>query len=213
MVIGMYEFLDKVNKLKTAEEKINAIRHNDSIQLRIILQGAFDPNVIWMLPSGNPPYRPNEIVDQQHVLLKECEKIRYFIKGFHDSLNQTKRETMFVQFLERLDPQDAKLILAIKEKKLPFSGIHAGHVKVALPGLLPDNLEVPEITETPEPEVEVEVEVKKTSAPVSKPKKVIANSTKGKKWYHSSEEKLENLFEEGKQPKNWSRGRLPKVNE
>lgn len=136
MVIGMSEFLQKVAKLKKTQEKIDAIRHNDSIQLRIILQGAFDPSVVWLLPPGEPPYKPNELVDQQHVLLKECEKLRYFIKGFYDNLNQTKRESMFVELLERVDPEDAKLLCAIKDKKMPFPGITLQHVKEGLPGLI-----------------------------------------------------------------------------
>lgn len=136
MVIGMSEFLQKVAKLKRTQEKVDALKHNDSIQLRIILQGAFDPSVVWLLPPGEPPYKPNELVDQQHVLLKECEKLRYFIKGFYDNLNQTKRETMFVELLERVDPEDAKLLCAIKDKKLPFNGITLQHVKEGLPGLI-----------------------------------------------------------------------------
>jgi hypothetical protein len=136
MVIGMSEFLQKVAKLKKTQEKIDAIRHNDSIQLRIILQGAFDPSVVWLLPPGDPPYKPNELVDQQHVLLKECEKLRYFIKGFYDNLNQTKRESMFLELLERVDPEDAKLLCAIKDKKMPFPGITLQHVKEGLPGLI-----------------------------------------------------------------------------
>lgn len=136
MVIGMSEFLQKVAKLKKTQEKIDALRHNDSIQLRIIMQAAFDSSVEWLLPPGDPPYKPNDLVDQQHVLLKECEKLRYFIKGFHDNLNQTKRETMFVELLERVDPEDAKLLCAIKDKKLPFNGITLNHVKEGLPGLI-----------------------------------------------------------------------------
>lgn len=132
----MSEFLQKVAKLKKTQEKIDAIRHNDSIQLRIILQGAFDPSVVWLLPPGEPPYKPNELMDQQHVLLKECEKLRYFIKGFYDNLNQTKRESMFLELLERVDPEDAKLLCAIKDKKMPFPGITLQHVKEGLPGLI-----------------------------------------------------------------------------
>lgn len=136
MVIGLYEFLEKVSKLRKTQEKIDALRYNDSIQLRIILQGAFDPKVEWLLPEGTPPYKPNELTDQQHVLIKECEKLRYYIKGFHDNLPQLKRETMFVELLERVDPNDAKLLCAIKEKKMPFNGITLHHVKEGLPGLI-----------------------------------------------------------------------------
>jgi len=136
MQIGLYEFLEKVTKLKKTQDKINAIRHNDSLPLRIILQGAFDPKVEWLLPPGTPPYKPNELVDQQHVLIKDCEKLRYFIKGFHDNLPQSKREVMFIELLERVDPNDAKLLCAIKDKKMPFNGITLQHVKEGLPGLI-----------------------------------------------------------------------------
>jgi hypothetical protein len=138
MQIGLYEFLFKVSKLKKTQEKIDAIKFNDSLPLRIILQGAFDPSVEWLLPEGEPPYRPNDLVDQEHVLIRDIEKLRYFIKGFHDNLNQTKREQMFVELLERVAPDDAKLLVAIKDKKMPFPGITIQHVKEGLPGLIPE---------------------------------------------------------------------------
>jgi len=136
MQIGLCEFLLKVSKLKRTQEKIDAIRANDSLPLRVILQGAFDPTVEWMLPEGEPPYKPNDLVDQQHVLIRDIEKLRYFVKGFYDNLPQTKREAMFVELLERVDKEDAKLLIAIKDKKLPFNGITLQHVTEGLPGLI-----------------------------------------------------------------------------
>lgn len=138
MQIGLCEFLLKVSKLKRTQEKIDAIRANDSLPLRVILQGAFDPTVEWMLPEGEPPYKPNDLVDQQHVLIRDIEKLRYFVKGFYDNLPQAKRESMFVELLERVDPEDAKLLVAIKDKKLPFNGITLQHVTEGLPGLIPN---------------------------------------------------------------------------
>ena len=137
-VLGMYEFLHRVSKLKKTQEKIDNIKANDTFALRIILQAAFDPKVKFLLPEGEPPYKPNDLVDQQHILHKEADKIIYFVEGFHPNLNQLKRESMFVEFLERLDPLDAKLVLAIKEKKMPFPGITLQHVKEGLPGIFGD---------------------------------------------------------------------------
>jgi hypothetical protein len=104
MVTSLYELLEKIGKKRKTQEKIDALRENDSVPLRIILQGVFDPNVVWLLPEGVPPYTPNELVDQEHVLKKEAEKLRYFVKGFHDNLPQAKREMMFVELLERVSP-------------------------------------------------------------------------------------------------------------
>lgn len=135
-VLGMYEFLHRVSKLKKTQEKVDNLKANDTFALRVILQAVFDPTVKFLLPEGEPPYTPNTLVDQQHILHKEADKLRYFVDGFYPTLNQSKREMMFVEFLERLDPEDAKLVLSLKEKKLPFPGITIQHVKEALPGLI-----------------------------------------------------------------------------
>lgn len=135
-VLGMYEFLNKVSKLKKTQEKVDNLKANDTIALRIILQAAFDPSIKFLLPEGEPPFKPTEVVDQQHVLHREAEKLRYFVEGFYPDLNQNKREMMFIEMLERVDPLDAKLLVAIKDKKMPFPGITIQHVKEALPGLI-----------------------------------------------------------------------------
>ena len=70
-VLGMYEFLNRVSKLKRTQEKIDNIKANDTFALRVILQAAFDPKVKFLLPEGDPPYKPNDLVDQQHILHKE----------------------------------------------------------------------------------------------------------------------------------------------
>ena len=136
MQIGLAEWLAKLAKLKTDKEKINALKMNDSLPLRIILSGAFDPAVKWLLPKEDPPYKVNDLVDQERVLIKECEKLRYYIEGFYPGLNQTKRESMFIDMLERVSVEDSILLLAIKNKKLPYKGITLAHVKEAFPGMI-----------------------------------------------------------------------------
>jgi len=136
MQVSLSEFLKKVSVLKTKKEKIEALKANDTLPLRIILQGAFDPSVEWLLPPGDPPYKPNENVDQEHILVSRCTKLRYFIRGFHDNLDHKKREMLFIEMLETLDKNDAALLCAVKEKKLPFPGITMEIVKEALPGII-----------------------------------------------------------------------------
>lgn len=137
MVIGVAEFLEKVGKLKRTQEKVDAIKANDSMVLRIVLQAGYDPSVKWELPEGTPPYKPNDLVDQEHVLIKDCEKLRYFIRGFYNNLPNLKREAMFVELLERLAPKDAEMLCLFKDKK-PMKGITLQHVTEALPGLILD---------------------------------------------------------------------------
>lgn len=137
MVIGIAEILTKISKMKKTEEKINALRQNDSFALRVMLQSAYDPNVKFVLPPGAPPYKPNELVDQEHIFIKEANKVRYFVEGFYPNLKQTKREMMFVEFLERISPEDAKMLIAVKDKN-KIKGISLKHINEALPGLIPN---------------------------------------------------------------------------
>lgn len=137
MQIGMAEFLEKVSKLKKREEKVEALKFNDSYPLKTILQAAFDPRIKFLLPEGDPPYRVNDMPDQEPVLLKECRKLIYFVEGAHPGLKQLKREQMFVELLENVTPADAKLLCAVKDKKLPYKGITEDMVREAFPGLLP----------------------------------------------------------------------------
>jgi hypothetical protein len=140
MQIGVAEFLDKVSKLRKTQEKIDAIKANDSPVLRMILQGCYDPNVVWDLPPGNPPYKPSDLVDQEHILIHESRKIPYFIKGFREDIPRAKKETMWIELLESVSPKDAELLCAIKEKK-PLKGITTQHVTEGLPGLIPNEQE------------------------------------------------------------------------
>mgnify|MGYP001463156160 FL=1 len=137
MQTSTYEVLEKIGKLRRTKEKVDALRANDSYVIRVILQGVFDESVKWLLPEGDPPYTPNELVDQEGILINEARKILYFVEGFHD-LPTVKREQMFIELLEQVDPKDATLLCAVKEKKLPFKGITVQHVKEAFPGMIQD---------------------------------------------------------------------------
>ena len=136
-VIGMAEFLENVNKLKKREEKVEALRSNDSFQLRTTLQGFFDPRIKFLLPEGQVPYKPVEVVDQEAVYLRECRKLAYYVEGGDPVKNQLQRETMFIQLLENVAKADAVMLVAMKDKKCPWKGITADIVREAFPDLLP----------------------------------------------------------------------------
>lgn len=134
--VGVAEFLEKVSKLKKKEEKIEALKHNDSFVIRTILQGAFDSRIVWDLPEGTPPYRPSDLQDQENVLIRECRRLIHFVKG-GNNLNPLRREALFVELLESVAPADAVLLCAIKDKKLPYKGITEDIVRESFPDLLP----------------------------------------------------------------------------
>lgn len=139
MQIGIAEWLEKVSKLKKDSDKVEAFKMNDSFALRVIMRAMYDPTVEWDMPEGEPPYTPNKIPDQQGILLSDIRYIFYFLKGdeYHPNLSKAKKEKMFIEFLERLDPADARMLVLAKDKK-SFKGITVDHVKEGLPGLIPN---------------------------------------------------------------------------
>jgi len=137
VILGVSEILEKASQMTDRRERIVFLQKNSSVPLHTVLQGAFDPRIKWLLPEGEPPYKPNDLVDQQHVFFSECRKMYLFVEGGNNDLKPLRREALFVQMLERVDPKDAKLLLAIKDKHMPYPGITEDVIREAFPGLLP----------------------------------------------------------------------------
>jgi len=56
---------------------------------------------------------------QGHTTLRrEYVNLYHFVKGGNDSLNNIRRETMFINILEGLHPLEAEILCLIKDKKL-----------------------------------------------------------------------------------------------
>jgi len=138
MKLSISEILEKASKIENEQERVFFLRQNDSATLRSVFQGAYDPRIVWALPEGDPPYKPNNLVDQQHRLYTETRKFYLFIEGGNPNLKPLRREQLFVEFLETIDPQDAKLVLSMKNKKLPYLNITSQFVRQVFPGLLPE---------------------------------------------------------------------------
>ena len=129
------EILTKVNNAKVKEEKIKILKQNDSVPLRQILKGAFDPKIEWDLPEGTPPYKQNEApAGTEHtVLYTESKRLWHFIKGADPKLSKTRKEMMYIQMLEGLRADEAKLLINVKEKNLnnTYKGLTDAVVKEA----------------------------------------------------------------------------------
>jgi len=136
MKLSVSEILKKASEMKNENDRIQWLRNNNSVALESVLRGAFDPKIKWLLPEGAPPYKPNDLVDQQNKLYAEARKLYLFIEGGNPDLKQLRRETLFVELLESVDPEDAKLLLAIKDKHLPYPGVTPDVVTKAFPGIL-----------------------------------------------------------------------------
>ena len=131
----LHEILIKVNNAKDKPKKIEVLKQNDSVPLRQVLKGAFDPKIEWDLPPGNPPYQVNDApAGTEHTTLyTEAKKLWHFVKGADEALSKTKKEIMFIQMLEGLHKDDAELMVAVKEKELNkrYKGLTDAVVKEA----------------------------------------------------------------------------------
>lgn len=123
MKLGYAEILKLVSEQKTEEAKIGMLRKYGSENLCTLINLAFDKNAPWDLPEGDPPYKPNPYPDQQNRLQSEFRRMYLFMKDGNPNLTKLRREVLFIEFLESIDPEDAKLILAVKANKLPYKGL------------------------------------------------------------------------------------------
>ena len=136
---NILETLELVGKAKTREEKRQVLADRDNFATRALLQLNYHPNVKWFLPPGAPPYTPGQVADSTpNSLHFEVKKLDYYVDPSPHDLPMIRRESMFVQLLERLDPSDAKLILAVKDRKLSYKGLSYKLVKDTWDDLLPD---------------------------------------------------------------------------
>ena len=94
---------------------------------------------------------------------------------------RTRKEQLFIELLEVLDPDDAELLIAMKDRKMPYENITEDLVRKTFPDLLPPR---PFQAESPAETTEIK-KVATVSVPHgSKPPK--ANSTNQAKvaaWY------------------------------
>jgi hypothetical protein len=131
----MSEIATKVNNAKDKPRKLKVLQDHDSIPLRQVLKGAFDPNIEWLLPKGDVPYIVNDApLGTDHTILsQEAKRLYLFTKGGDNTLTQNKRETTFVQMLEGLSAEEAEFLIAVVNKKVnnKYKGFTANLVKEA----------------------------------------------------------------------------------
>jgi hypothetical protein len=134
--ISLAEVLKKCSEFEKKQQRIEALQYNASEPMKIVLQYMFHPAVNFLLPEGVPPYKISEF-NEPNMLYSHTRKLYHFIDGGNPDLSQIKREGMFIDLLQSVDPDDAELLIAMKEKKSPFEGLTQDVVLAAFPELFP----------------------------------------------------------------------------
>lgn len=138
MRLGIFEVLKQTSEIASYNDRVLFLRNHDGGALRTILKYALDPNIIWDLPDTDPPYKPCPYPGQENILMVESRRLYLFIRGGNPNLKQTRREALYIELLEVVHPEDAKLLNCAKNKKLPYKNLTVKLVNEAFPGLIED---------------------------------------------------------------------------
>ena len=114
------EILDLASKQRSAAKKVEVLQEYRTDALTAVLIWNFDDTALSLVPEGDVPYEKNDVpVGTDHTSLRrEWKNLYHFIKGGNDELSGLRRETMFIQMLEGLHPEEAKIICLVKDKRL-----------------------------------------------------------------------------------------------
>ena len=116
----IHEILELVSSQRTKAKKVDILKEYTDDSLTAVLIWNFDDTVKSAVPDGVVPYKENEVpVGTDHTSLRrEWKQLYHFIQGGNDTLSALRRETMFIQMLEGLHPEEAKIICLVKDKRL-----------------------------------------------------------------------------------------------
>ncbi|MAE55676.1 MAG: hypothetical protein CMK23_06745 [Porticoccaceae bacterium] len=140
MNLSIYETLLKIAKLNGNKARSEALSaYQNDFPIKVILDLVYNPNIKFLLPETDPPFTPiDEGIDAQNVLKADIRLLKYCLNiPDGEQLRPLKREQMFIQLLESVDAGDAKLLLHVKNKKLPaeLKDITESVVRKAFPGI------------------------------------------------------------------------------
>jgi hypothetical protein len=137
-----HEIFTEVEKATKKADKIAILQKNSSAQLKQVLGLTYDPRVEWLLPEGTPPYKAlPKSADQEASLLVELRRMYLFYNSGDETsraLKPVRREQLFIDMLEALDPDEAKVLIGMKDRKLPYKGLTRNLVAEAFPNLAKD---------------------------------------------------------------------------
>ena len=106
------QMLDEINEDPSKIE----VYKNDAA-LKIIFEYAFIPEKKFILPEGEPPFKPaaEPLGMTPTNLFSELRRMYVFCRA---DLKPIKREGLFISFLEGVHPTEAKMLIAVKDQEL-----------------------------------------------------------------------------------------------
>jgi len=141
-----HEILALVSSQRSNAKKVEILKEYANPALKSILIWNFDDSVVSLLPEGDVPYADandqtvysgtlsdnlrkeasgGESATGQDLdgrgrtsLRREYQNLYHYVKGGNRSLNNIRREMMFINLLRALHPMEAELLILVKDKNL-----------------------------------------------------------------------------------------------
>jgi len=137
MNVSVAEVLKKAGSFKDVAQRAKHLKDNETKALKAVIYFTYAKEVEWLIPETDPPYKastPEQ--DLQNVLKATYNRLRIYVKnGGYNEMSRTKREMNFIEWLESLDSEDAKLVLAIRKGEIPYPGMTRHVAKKAFPDI------------------------------------------------------------------------------
>lgn len=137
-----YTTLSRIAAIVDKTERVNALRQY--CQQRQIMgaffQYVYHPGVTWDLPDGEMPegtYKPS-MLDDYGSFYRNVRKLNNFFVG--SPVDPRRKQLNFCNLLEEVHKEDALLLIAAKDKKLPWRKLGRNFCIRALPELFPADL-------------------------------------------------------------------------
>jgi hypothetical protein len=129
------EVFDEFNKCSNKEQRLHVLRKHDSQNFREFLEYSFNPKIEFYFSQFPMNYIIPDTVPgiSYSDLLSELKRLYLFTKGnpTADSLTEEKRNTLFLQVLETMDPTEATYFVNMMKKNLGVKYLTINLIKEA----------------------------------------------------------------------------------
>lgn len=133
-----HELFQLCEEATSVSDRVKLLQEHATFGIKTLLQANYKEEIEFDLPEGTPPYKEDEAVpgDQSRHFEKGIKQLKYLIK--QSKLSAYKKESIYIRLLESLSAEDAKIMIAVKDKNLKglYKTLTEATVRKAFPTLL-----------------------------------------------------------------------------
>ena len=140
MTVYISELLKGIGKARTRKEKKALLeKYRTNNILRFVLQGTFDPSIVWNVPKKMPAYKKDDapIGLSETSLFTVMPKCSIFVKDHPkaNGLKEKRVKELLTQILESMHPDESLVFIQMLKKKLKCKGLTEKLVLEGFPDL------------------------------------------------------------------------------